>query len=240
MNHTQEPWKDEKCVERFWSKVDVKSADECWNWLRGTSGFGYGNFHFGKLSIRAHRFSYQLLHGALRSHDCVCHTCDNPKCVNPAHLWIGTRAENNADKEAKLRGVHPTQGSGEKNSFANLSTPEVVSAKVMHRKGMPQARIATYLGVSNATICMIVNNERRSEETEQRVSACVNACKGIETTVLEEHALGVIGAEHSRQHKELITALKLCAAICSGESLTKSQLVAALESAQKILNEVTA
>ena len=84
-------------------------------------------------------------------------------------------------------------------------------------------------------------------EDARRIVACVNACKGIETTVLEEHALGVIGADHSRQHNELVKALTDCAltlqAIAQGkyaEGEESAMAQATLESAQKILKEVTA
>ena len=176
---TKEPWVVPVYVERFWSRVDKASPNGCWEWKRGATVQGYGNFHFGHSSIRAHRFSYQYYNGAIRDHDCVCHSCDNPRCVNPDHLWLGTRAENNADKEAKGRAVHPDQGSGEQNSNSVLTTPEVIALRVMARLGVPQARIANYLRVSTAATCLIVNGKRRVEETEQRVSACVNALAGI-------------------------------------------------------------
>jgi len=179
--HTPEPWDNRTYIDRFWSRVNVSGENDCWEWTRGTTSDGYGVFHFGHSSIRSHRFSYQQHNGKITEHECVLHSCDNPRCVNPKHLWIGTRAENNADKEAKKRGVHPVQSSGESNSNATLTTPEVIAAKVMARKGLPQARIAKLLGVSTATICLIVNGERRQDETERRVSACVNACEGIPT-----------------------------------------------------------
>ena len=179
MKHTPEPWENKAIVSRFWSKVSVKSDIDCWEWQAGKTSQGYGGFHYGKFSIRAHRFSYQLHNRKINEYECVCHSCDNPSCVNPKHLWIGTRAENNADKEAKGRGTYPNQMSGEGNTNYVLTTPEVISIKVMARKGMPQARIASYIGVSAATVCMVVNGDRRKEETEERVSACVNACAGI-------------------------------------------------------------
>lgn len=185
MEHTKEPWRDQKYIERFWSRVDVKGEDDCWEWKRGATVQGYGCFHFGHSSIRAHRFSYQQHKGKISEHDCVLHSCDNPRCVNPKHLWTGTRAENNADKESKKRGVHPVQSSGEANTNAVLTTPEVIAVKVMVRKGLPQARVAKLLGVSTATVCFIVNGERRADETERRISACVNACAGITTDYLE-------------------------------------------------------
>ena len=177
--HTPEPWEVPKYIDRFWSSVDIKSNEECWEWKKGTTADGYGVFHYGNSSIRTHRFSYQLHNRKLEAQECVCHSCDNPKCVNPNHLWIGTRAENNADMEAKGRAVHIVQKSGENNSNAELTVSEVIAIRVMSRKGMPQARIANYIGISPATVCMIVGGERRASETEKRVSACVNACRSV-------------------------------------------------------------
>ena len=221
MSHTKEPWKDDAFVSRFWSRVDVKSESECWEWTRGTTSDGYGVFHFGNSSIRTHRFSFQQHFGQIREHDCVCHTCDNPKCVNPSHLWVGTRADNNADKEAKQRGVHPDQSNGEGNTNASITTPEVIAIKVMARKGMPQARIAAFIGVSNAAVCMIVQGDRRQDESEQRISACVNACAGIDTLILRAAAAcGGFGRDRmveaiTKQRDELLAALEQ---ISSGEA----------------------
>lgn len=212
MSYTKEPWKDDAFVSRFWSRVDVKSESECWEWTRGTTSDGYGVFHFGNSSIRTHRFSFKQHFGQIREHDCVCHTCDNPKCVNPSHLWVGTRADNNADKEAKQRGVHPDQSNGEGNTNASITTPEVIAIKVMARKGMPQARIAAFIGVSNAAVCMIVQGDRRQDESEQRISACVNACAGLTTEILEHSGVvrDLIGqnASLTKQRDELMKALE--------------------------------
>jgi transcriptional regulator with XRE-family HTH domain len=100
---------------------------------------------------------------------------------------------------------------GESNTNAVLTTPEVIAARVMNRKGLPQARIAKLLGVSSASVCMILNGERRVEETERRVSACVNACAGLPTEVLERYKLGVIGVDYKstkQQRDELLAALE--------------------------------
>lgn len=209
--HTPEPWEIRTYIDRFWGRVNVAGDNDCWEWTRGTTSDGYGVFHFGNSSIRAHRFSYQQSNGRITEHECVLHSCDNTRCVNPKHLWIGTRAENNADKESKKRGIHPVQWAGESNTNAVLTTPEVVAARVMHRKGLPQARIAKLLGVSTASVSMIVSGERRSEETERRVSACVNACAGIRTEALE-YRCHLLKAEDdqiatlSKQRDELLAA----------------------------------
>lgn len=209
MSHTKEPWKEKVYADRFWSRVEIGGSDECWGWKRGVTKDGYGVFHFGNSSIRAHRFSYQQHNGSIGEYECVCHSCDNPRCVNPSHLWLGTRAENNADKEAKGRSVHPKQGFGESNSYASLTTPEVMAARVMTRNGMPQSRVASFLGVSAATICMIVGGERRADETEKRVSACVNACAGIPTESLELGLIDMMSVDAARANSRAWQAKSL-------------------------------
>jgi excisionase family DNA binding protein len=87
--------------------ADIKGPDECWEWRgkRGTSSRkNYGSFRIGKRQWPAHRLVYMLTRKVtLPRTALVCHTCDNPPCINPAHLWLGSVADNNADRDRKGR-----------------------------------------------------------------------------------------------------------------------------------------
>ena len=79
----------------------------CWEWQRCTNKYGYGNLKFEKKTVIAHRLAYKLANDFLPNELCVLHRCDNPKCVNPGHLFLGTRKDNNRDREAKGRNRNP-------------------------------------------------------------------------------------------------------------------------------------
>jgi len=89
--------------ERFWEKVDIGEENECWEWMASKNRAGYGKFRLNDRTWRAHRVAWMLTHGPIPEGLCVCHSCDHPRCCNPAHLWLGSVAENNADKNRKGR-----------------------------------------------------------------------------------------------------------------------------------------
>ena len=140
--------------ERFWSKVDVGGPDECWEWQAYRLPAGYGQF---KLDGKLHR-SNRLVIG-LRTGDegHALHSCDNPPCVNPAHLSIGTNAENIAQRDARGRQVTPP---GEDNGSAKLTGPEVLEIRARYATGqITQRALAEEYGVHFSLISLIVRRK---------------------------------------------------------------------------------
>lgn len=145
-------------AERFWSKVDkdgpiCRALGPCWLWLAalwGTTRYGkFGPDHGA--SILAHRYSWELAYGAIPEGMKVLHKCDNPQCVNPAHLFLGTTADNAADMIRKGR-----NRTGERHHAAKLSREAVEAIREAAGSGVPQVDLARQHGVSEATISSIV------------------------------------------------------------------------------------
>ena len=92
----------QKSIDKFWSKVE--KTDSCWNWKGKLDRDGYGRFCSNYKNYRVHRFS-SLLAGNNLDGKVVCHKCDNPSCVNPTHLFLGTQEDNMKDMANKGRSV---------------------------------------------------------------------------------------------------------------------------------------
>jgi hypothetical protein len=101
-------WSKRSLSDRFWSKASIRGPDECWPWEGSKDQFGRGYFGLRGRTVRAPRVAWELHHGAPMSKDLhACHSCDNPSCVNPRHIWAGTRSENLKDGVRKGRIIPP-------------------------------------------------------------------------------------------------------------------------------------
>jgi hypothetical protein len=146
---------------RFWSKVerDDENADKCWEWTACLNKGGYGEFGVGnKKKMRAHRFSFQLHHNRLiQDNMCVCHKCDNRKCVNPNHLFEGTNQDNITDRDNKGRG---NQQKGENHGLSKLNEIQVLEIRAKYKNGgTTQTQLGLEYGVHNVTISEIIRRE---------------------------------------------------------------------------------
>ena len=93
----------EEWIQRFWRKVNKAGEDECWEWMAHKDKRGYGRYAFQRSIRAAHRVAYELCKGTIPSGKIVMHSCDNPPCVNPKHLKVGTHSDNSRDMLRKHR-----------------------------------------------------------------------------------------------------------------------------------------
>ena len=136
--------------ERFWSKVDIKSYEECWEWTGALGPHGYGRTSGnGKYDLVASRVSYELTKGQIPDGLIVIHSCDNPKCVNPSHLSVGTHLDNMQDMIKKGRDYHPIKY-GEESPRAKL-TDDIVRL-IRSSSGIPDTEFARRFSVTKAAI----------------------------------------------------------------------------------------
>jgi hypothetical protein len=151
--------------ERFHQNTD-KSGD-CWVWTAAKGK--YGAFYDGKKNIAAHRYSYTLHHGDIPSGMYVCHTCDNPVCVNPAHLFLGTPKDNMVDKEKKGRGNYPK---GDSHHLAKLTEDDIKKIKQLSLS-MTQKQIGSMFNVDASHISRILSGHKRGRVSHTPDSAIV-------------------------------------------------------------------
>ena len=155
---------DGKAIERFFSKIEKKSSEECWCWTGLKNTKGYGQITINSKKYIAHRVSWVLYNGAIPEGLLVCHTCDNRLCLNPMHLFLGTNKDNMRDMVEKGR-----SGAGEKHGNHKLTEKEVIEIR---EKYIPykytQSKLAKEYCVTQAAIYYIlkyINWPHTNEET---------------------------------------------------------------------------
>lgn len=144
---------------RFWEKVDKRSPEECWPWTGATTFGGYGVIGLGRDHlIRAHRLSFEMHEGPIPKGLIIRHRCDNPGCVNPAHLIPGTQKQNMDDavRRGRTRG-HPRK----------LTDEDVANIRLRVRSGEKKIRLAAEYSVARSYITLLTNqNPRRPARSD--------------------------------------------------------------------------
>ena len=137
-------------LDRFKDGFKALSKSECWEWISPRIKSGYGVFQAERKKYYAHRFSYEIHNGKIPEGELIMHICDNPPCVNPAHLKRGTNAHNMQDKTKKLRhrfgSIHP---------LAKLNESKISIIRHLLKISMTQKEIASRFGVDPSTISNI-------------------------------------------------------------------------------------
>ena len=158
-------------MDRFWSKVKVTGPNDCWEWQASLEENGYGKFGVPGGWDRAHRVAWRLCRGPIPRKKCVLHTCDNRICVNPGHLYLGTKKNNAEDREARGRGnhatglrhgrhTHPGQTAGSRNGRAKLTEKDVAELLRRHfKQGRKKADLARDYDLSKTAVGQIVSGK---------------------------------------------------------------------------------
>jgi hypothetical protein len=139
---------------QFWSKVNVKTRSECWEWIGARSGNGYGQIRINNVTHNSHRIAWELIHGKIKNGLHVLHQCDNPPCVNIDHLSLGTRFENMRDAVNKNR--FPDR-KGSNHPQAKFTEKQVLDIRNSFQNGVSTTKLASKYKTHRNTIYGIVN-----------------------------------------------------------------------------------
>lgn len=145
---------------RFRFYADRRGPDECWPWVGQRSANGYGYLSVGGRKVVASRVCWELVHGPIPVGLHVCHRCDNPPCVNPGHLFLGTPRDNSEDMRRKGRGSPPPVRRGAANSKTKLSDEQVAAIRRRWAAGgITKTALASQFGVHRSRVFQLVNRK---------------------------------------------------------------------------------
>ena len=139
--------------------IEIDGSTGCWEWMASKSKSGYGKKKLNYIDWRAHRLAWTLWRGEIPEGLLVCHSCDNPGCVNPEHLWLGSHKDNAEDRAAKGRSRTPRGLDHWRGVLSDENI--VVLRRLWATKMFTQKVLAKHYGVSQAHISAVINNKER-------------------------------------------------------------------------------
>lgn len=156
MSNLQEISQEQSTRSEFLKRIH--KTESCWEWIGTITSHGYGHFKRNGKLYRAHRLSFALFNGTIPAGVLVCHSCDNRKCVNPDHLWLGSNQDNSIDMSMKGRGVgnRIKHHSGDDNVNTKLTKDKITAIKNLS-SSLSQRAIARIFNVSQASVWNAVN-----------------------------------------------------------------------------------
>lgn len=156
----EDPNSPEHLARRLANGLDAAETGECWEWQRTHNGLGYGELRVAGKNVYAHRLAFELAGNVIPDGMHILHKCDNPRCINPDHLEVGTQSKNMADCHARGRSRIPKpRVSGERNGSAKLTEAAVAMIRDSLSAGVTQQQLADKFGVSQTLISRIKRGE---------------------------------------------------------------------------------
>lgn len=157
-------------IERFWPRVNKNGDNGCWNWTAALSAAGYGQIgaQGERKILYTHRLSWEIANGQIPNGMVICHKCDNPKCCNPDHLFMGTQKQNMQDARKKGRDVHSRHPNcfpiGHKAARAKITNEQASEMMKEIYGGALRSVTAKKFGVSVSLISKIINGKCRKHQ----------------------------------------------------------------------------
>ena len=157
----EDPNSTEHILARIFNRIIINPDTNCWNWQGTVNLQGYATMGINRKTRLVHRVLYQLLGNTIPSKMLLCHHCDNPKCVNPNHLFVGTQSDNMKDSFNKGRIKPPIISLyGEKNGMCKLTQDQVLEIRSLSSRGLSYSVIASKFHISPSHAGHIITGSR--------------------------------------------------------------------------------
>ena len=185
--------------EYILTRISIDETSGCWNWTAGIGRGGYGRAKHNRQEYKAHRYSYQVFVGEIPDDKILCHKCDNPRCVNPAHVYVGTHKDNSHDRMARGR---------YKNGRTKLAPEDYGEIRILYNEGVGPKAIAAEYGITPSSVYRIIHNQVSPDYTYQPVRQLNKVFSEKDVRLIrkmrwEGHSYGEIQKIIPRDHRSL-------------------------------------